>query len=88
MANIGRGKSDWLDVAVALHPGVDAGAAETLDEAVFFAFKDGTGCCAEVAQGRAILDEDCLQFERRRGLHKLRVSTLHQREGQDSLWLN
>lgn len=39
MANIGRGRPDWLEVAVALHPGTDAGAAETLDEAVFFALR-------------------------------------------------
>jgi hypothetical protein len=37
MANIGRGRPEWLEVAVALQPGTDAGAAETLDEAVFFA---------------------------------------------------
>jgi hypothetical protein len=39
MENIGRGGSEWLEVAVALHPGTDAGAAEALDEAVFFALK-------------------------------------------------
>jgi hypothetical protein len=39
MANIGRGRPEWLEVAVALHPGTDAGAAETLDEAVFFALR-------------------------------------------------
>ncbi len=39
MTNIGRGRPEWVEVAVALHPGTDAGAAETLDEAVFFALK-------------------------------------------------
>lgn len=39
MANIGRGSPEWLEVAVALHPGTDAGAAEMLDEAVFFALR-------------------------------------------------
>lgn len=39
MANIDRGRPEWLEVAVALHPGADAGAAETLNEAVFFALR-------------------------------------------------
>jgi hypothetical protein len=39
MANIGRGRPEWLKVAVALRPGTDAGAAETLDEAVFVALR-------------------------------------------------
>jgi hypothetical protein len=39
MANVGDGKPEWLEVAVALRPGTDAGAAETLDEAIFFALK-------------------------------------------------
>jgi hypothetical protein len=39
MANIGMGTPEWLDVAVALHPGTDGGAAEMLDEAVFLALK-------------------------------------------------
>ena len=48
MANIGRGKPEWLDVAVALHPGTDAGAAETLDEAVFFALRTAVPPLADV----------------------------------------
>jgi hypothetical protein len=39
MKNIGQGKAEWLKVAVALRPGTDAGATETLDEAVFIALK-------------------------------------------------
>jgi hypothetical protein len=39
MANIGRGTPEWLHVAVALRSGTDAGASETLDEAVFLALK-------------------------------------------------
>ena len=39
MAAIGRGKPEWLEVAVALQPGTDGGAAETLDEAVFLALE-------------------------------------------------
>ena len=37
MVNIGSGRSDWLQVGVALRPGTDAGAAEELDEAIFLA---------------------------------------------------
>jgi hypothetical protein len=37
MAKIATGKKDWLDVAAALRPGTDAGASETLDEALFLA---------------------------------------------------
>src|SRR5256885_5371516 len=39
MESIGRGNEEWLKVAVALRPGTDAGASETLDEAVFLALK-------------------------------------------------
>lgn len=39
MTNIGSGRPEWLNVAVALRPGTDAGAAEMLDEAIFFALK-------------------------------------------------
>lgn len=39
MTNIGSGRPEWLNVAVALRPGTDAGAAETLDEAIFFALR-------------------------------------------------
>lgn len=37
LTRIGQGGDDWLKVAVALHPGTDGGAAEELDEAIFFA---------------------------------------------------
>lgn len=37
LARIGQGSDDWLKVAVALHPGTDGGAAEELNEAIFFA---------------------------------------------------
>lgn len=39
MTNIGSGRPEWLNVAVALRPGTDAGTAETLDEAIFFALR-------------------------------------------------
>lgn len=39
MTNIAGGTAEWLDVATALHPGTDAGASETLDEAIFLALK-------------------------------------------------
>jgi hypothetical protein len=39
MTSIADGKAEWLDVAAALHPGTDAGASETLDEAIFLALK-------------------------------------------------
>jgi hypothetical protein len=39
IANIGHGKPEWLEVAIALQAGTDGGAAETLDEAIFFALK-------------------------------------------------
>jgi hypothetical protein len=39
MAAIANGKKDWLDVAVALRPGTDGGASETLDEAMFLALQ-------------------------------------------------
>lgn len=39
MANIGRGDRGWLEVAVALNPGTDAGASEELNEAMFLALK-------------------------------------------------
>jgi hypothetical protein len=37
MAKISGGSADWLKVAVALHPGTDAGASEELDQAMFLA---------------------------------------------------
>jgi hypothetical protein len=36
---VARGGKDWLQVAAALRPATDAGASETLDEAVFLALK-------------------------------------------------
>ena len=39
MINVAGGTAEWLDVAAALHPGTDAGASETLDEAIFLALK-------------------------------------------------
>jgi len=39
MAEIATGKKDWLEVAAALRPGTDAGASETLDEAMFLALQ-------------------------------------------------
>jgi hypothetical protein len=39
MRNISHGRSEWLKVAVALHPGTDGGASEMLDEALFLALK-------------------------------------------------
>jgi hypothetical protein len=39
MTNVAGGKAEWLEVAAALHPGTDAGASETLDEAIFLALK-------------------------------------------------
>lgn len=39
ITNIGHGSSEWLNIAVKLHPGTDAGSAELLDEAVFLALK-------------------------------------------------
>jgi hypothetical protein len=39
MKRISTGQQAWLDVAVALRPGTDAGASETLEDAVFLALK-------------------------------------------------
>lgn len=50
MANIGRGKPGWLEVAVALQPGTDGGAAETLDEAIFLALKPSSVAVLKLLQ--------------------------------------
>lgn len=52
MAEIGKGDSSWLMVAQALHPGTDGGAAEELDEAVFFALSPSTARVLQLLKDR------------------------------------
>jgi len=52
IANIGRGRPEWLQVAIGLHPGSDADSSEMLDEAVFLALKP-----APIAVLRLIKDQ-------------------------------
>jgi hypothetical protein len=57
MADISGGKPEWLDVAVALQPGTDGGAAETLDEAVFLALKPSPVAVLKLLQEHQFLTD-------------------------------
>jgi len=51
--NISQGEPQWLEVAAALRPGADGGAAETLDEAVFLALKPSAKSVLELLHEHA-----------------------------------
>jgi hypothetical protein len=52
MAKIATGKQEWLDVAAALRPGTDAGASETLDEAIFLALESAPVAVLKLLDGK------------------------------------